>query len=222
MPRNGAGTYNRTNGFYSGATTWAQSKTAGLPMTDNTLHDTHDQDIADALSATLDATGQKSPTANLPMAGFRHTGTNSTIDTTTPRASYLPLDALTGSRVLLPTIVTYGTTTFVPDSINYDYVVLKFQYGPIAVTSEIKDGFTFSFTVPRQGTGGLSGGGGSTRAYVISIANPDTGEYILTANLVNNITLSTGWFGDQINIGAVFIVTWNATQASFNLVMKSF
>ena len=43
---------------------------------------------------------------------------------------------------------------FVPDSINYDYVVLKFQYGPIAVTSEIKDGFTFSFTVPRQGTGG--------------------------------------------------------------------
>ena len=58
MPRNGAGTYNRTNGFYSGATTWAQSKTAGLPMTDNTLHDTHDQDIADALSATLDATGQ--------------------------------------------------------------------------------------------------------------------------------------------------------------------
>ena len=73
---------------------------------------------------------------------------------------------------------------FCSDSINYDYVVLKFPIWPHCRYFRNKDGFTFRLLFQGKRDWGLSGGGGSTRAYVISIANPDTGEYILTANLV--------------------------------------
>lgn len=73
MPRNGSGTYTRTNGVFSGATVWEQDKAVGTKITTD-HHDDHDQDIADALTQSLSKDGQTVPTANLPMGGFRHTG----------------------------------------------------------------------------------------------------------------------------------------------------
>lgn len=72
MPRNGSGTYSRTNGIYTGSTTWTQTRDAlrNIRVDD---HDAHDQDIADALTASLSKDGQTTPTANLPMGGFAHT-----------------------------------------------------------------------------------------------------------------------------------------------------
>lgn len=72
MPFNGSGTYSRDNGTYTGSTVWAQDNANGYKIVD-TRHDTHDQDIATALSSCLVKDGQQSPTANLPMAGFKHT-----------------------------------------------------------------------------------------------------------------------------------------------------
>ena len=67
-----SGTYTRTNGTETGANTWEDARDSG----DNILaadHDTHDQDIADALSSCIVKDGQTTVTANLPMGGYRHT-----------------------------------------------------------------------------------------------------------------------------------------------------
>jgi hypothetical protein len=67
MPRNGSGTYSRTNGTATGATTWAQDE-AALRKIRSDLHDTHDQDIADALTASIAKNGETTTTAVVPFA----------------------------------------------------------------------------------------------------------------------------------------------------------
>lgn len=71
MPRDGSGNYSRTNGVHTGTTAWAQDAAAGTNIL-STRHDTHDQDIAAALTASIAADGQTPITANLPMSGFKH------------------------------------------------------------------------------------------------------------------------------------------------------
>lgn len=72
MPWSGA-TFNRTDGTRTGPTVWQQNRTAGVKIVADG-HDTHDQDIADGITDCLRKGGENSPTANLPMATFRHTG----------------------------------------------------------------------------------------------------------------------------------------------------
>src|SRR5579864_6462684 len=67
MGWNGSGTYNR---LYS----WVADKAAGLNIS-STRMDTDSDDIATAgFGNCLTRDGQGQPSANLPMAGFRHTG----------------------------------------------------------------------------------------------------------------------------------------------------
>ena len=72
MPRNGSGTYTRSNSTYTGSTVWQQDFAAGNKIVDS-RHDLHDQDLADAITASLSKDGQTTPTANLPMGAFKHT-----------------------------------------------------------------------------------------------------------------------------------------------------
>lgn len=72
MPRNGSGTYSRSTGVYSGTTAWTQTRDA-LRKIRVDDHDAHDQDVADAITASIAKDGQTTPTANLPMGGFAHT-----------------------------------------------------------------------------------------------------------------------------------------------------
>jgi hypothetical protein len=53
-------------------------------------HDTHDQDIATGLSTAICKDGQTTITANLPMAGFKHTN----VGAGTARTDYVRLDQL--------------------------------------------------------------------------------------------------------------------------------
>ena len=63
MPRNGSGTYTRPQSDYvSGTTILASSVNSDL------------NDMATALTASIARDGQTTPTGNLPMGGFRHTG----------------------------------------------------------------------------------------------------------------------------------------------------
>lgn len=73
MAFNGSGTFVRDNGTHTGSTVWAQDNAAGTKIVD-TIHDLHDQDLADGLSNCLTKDGQTTPTANLPMGTFKHTG----------------------------------------------------------------------------------------------------------------------------------------------------
>lgn len=72
MAWNGAGNFQRTNGSFSGSAIWQDDTNAGFDIV-NTRHDTHDQDLAQGINNCLAKDGQNSPTADLPMAGFKHT-----------------------------------------------------------------------------------------------------------------------------------------------------
>ena len=73
MPWNGSGTFNRTNGVYSGAEVWKQSAAAGRNVRADDA-DTHDEDLATGLENCLTRDGQNRPSADLPMGGRKHTG----------------------------------------------------------------------------------------------------------------------------------------------------
>lgn len=72
MPRSG-GTYTRTDGTRTGPTVWQQARDAGVKIV-AVGADTHDEDIADALTASIANDGQTPILANLPMSTKRHTG----------------------------------------------------------------------------------------------------------------------------------------------------
>ena len=68
MAWDGSGTYTRTNGTNTGATTWADDAAAATKIL-STRHDTHDEDIATAINATLTQNNESKPTADfLPNA----------------------------------------------------------------------------------------------------------------------------------------------------------
>ena len=67
-----AGTFTRTNGFFTGATVW-QSDFNALVKIVFSRHDTHDQDMAQGVNACLNKNGQNSPTANISWGTFKIT-----------------------------------------------------------------------------------------------------------------------------------------------------
>src|ERR1700744_453939 len=73
MPWNGSGVFNR---IYS----WVADKAAGLDISSSRM-DPDTDDLASAgFGNCLTRDGQGQPTANLPMAGFRHTGVQNAVN----------------------------------------------------------------------------------------------------------------------------------------------
>lgn len=66
MPRNGAG-------LYTPPYDWEDDDANDIPIRSDRMQG-QDQDMADALTASIAKDGQTTPTANLPMGGFKHTG----------------------------------------------------------------------------------------------------------------------------------------------------
>lgn len=114
------GTYTRSNGVYSGSGVWAQDRDAAVKIL-AARHDTHDQDLATGINTCLTKDGQNSPTANLPMGNFIHTG----VGAATARTNYAAMSqvqdgtahwigttggsANTQTGTLTPTITSYTT-----------------------------------------------------------------------------------------------------------------
>jgi hypothetical protein len=71
MPWSG-GAFTRTNGVNTGATLWAQDRDDGTKIL-ATRHDTHDQDLADGINATLEKSGSNAATGNLDIGSNRIT-----------------------------------------------------------------------------------------------------------------------------------------------------
>lgn len=66
------GTFTRANG----ATEWQDDAALGIGI-EAGLHDAQDNDLATGINTCLTKDGQNTPTANLPMGGFKHTGAGS-------------------------------------------------------------------------------------------------------------------------------------------------
>lgn len=73
MPRDGSGTYTRTNGNFQGGTLWDQ-QAAAAPVIASDQHDTHDQDVANALTESVAKDGQTTMTGDLKMGNNKITG----------------------------------------------------------------------------------------------------------------------------------------------------
>lgn len=87
MGWNGSGGVVRSNGLVAGSDVWTADLTAGRKIRAS-LHDTHDEDLADAIQNCVAKDGQNTPTTNLPMGGYRHTG----VGTATARSHYARAD----------------------------------------------------------------------------------------------------------------------------------
>lgn len=87
MPFSGSApnkTYGRTDGTRTGTQVWQQAKAAPVKIrADN--HDTHDQDLADAISSLWLRDGGNQPTADLPLNSFKFTG----VGVATARTNFL-------------------------------------------------------------------------------------------------------------------------------------
>jgi hypothetical protein len=66
-------TFQRTDGTRTGSEVWQEAKAAAVKIRAD-AHDTHDEDIGDALSALWLRDGGNQPTADLPMNGQKFTG----------------------------------------------------------------------------------------------------------------------------------------------------
>ena len=73
MAFNGSGSFVRTDGVRSGADVHAQQKTAGVKVRAD-LTDTELEDMATGMELAVLRDGQNSPSANLPMNSYKHTG----------------------------------------------------------------------------------------------------------------------------------------------------
>src|SRR6187431_2696457 len=65
--------YVRTDGVYTGDDVWFANWSNTVKMV-YSRHDTHDQDIADGITACINKNGANTPAANLPWGGYKITG----------------------------------------------------------------------------------------------------------------------------------------------------
>lgn len=91
-----SGTFSRSNG----ATGWATDEAGSIGI-ESGRHDTHDQDLATGINNCLTKDGQNTPSANLPMGGFKHTN----VDDATARTEYARADQVQDGSLI------YGGTT---------------------------------------------------------------------------------------------------------------
>lgn len=95
MAWNGSGQFTRNNGSASGGDVWNQDKIAARQIT-ATLHDTHDEDLATGLENCVTRDGQNSPSADLPMSGYKHTN----VGDATARTHYAKVSQIQDSSYL--------------------------------------------------------------------------------------------------------------------------
>lgn len=135
----GSQTYSRTDGTRTGSTTWQLADAAGVDII-SPDHDTHDQDMADAISACLKKDGNNTATANLPMGGFRHTNVGVAVaptdyarlsDTVYQKGIWAPTVGGTANAITLTTgysLTSYAAgqcVTFIPTSTNSGAVTVN-------------------------------------------------------------------------------------------------
>ena len=98
MPWSGSSpnqTFSRTDGTRNGSSTWAQADAADVGIL-SADHDTHDQDIAAAISATLKKDGGNKPSANISWGNYKITDLAApTADNDAARKKYVD-DAVSG------------------------------------------------------------------------------------------------------------------------------
>jgi hypothetical protein len=107
------GVYTRTDGIYTGSTVCQQEQAAGLSIT-APLADAREQDLATGINNCLVKDGSNTPTANLPMNGFQHTGAAAA----TASGQYMRWDEVVGVyQPVAANLTALGGLTFAANEI---------------------------------------------------------------------------------------------------------
>jgi len=171
MPWDGAGNFTRTNGVNTGDDLWEQDKNASVKIV-TSRHDDHDTDLKDGINACLAKNGENSPTANLPMGGYKHTGAAAG----TANGQYLIFDQFAWTT-WSPTITPGGSMTYGSQTINHARYI------------QINDLVFISLDV----TGTVGGTPNNTLTFTLPVTATSNGV-ALTANVTDNGVL-VGGFG---------------------------
>jgi hypothetical protein len=209
-----SGTYTRTDGTRTGSDVFAQQLAADLDIT-AALLDTEAQDMADALSTCVLKDGTQTITANLPMAGYRHTG----VGAASSRTDYARADDVQDSAL------TYVITT---GSSNAYVAAFSPSIGALAdgQTHELKPNFsnTGAATLNPNSIGATDikkAGGAALQANDIISGSPltvtyisSTGDYYLhnpaTPFIGANDTYITGM--DNAGTGVIDVIKVNTSD----------
>lgn len=152
MGWNGSGQFTRDNGTNTGSDVWTKDKNASTKILAS-LHDVHDENIATGLENCVTRDGQNTPSNDLPMATFKHTGVGNAA-TTNQYAS--------ASQVLYSTLLYGGTS-----SGGANQYTLTMSIAPTAATA----GLRLQFKSHQLNTGASTITAGSISA--VAIQRPD-------------------------------------------------
>ena len=154
MPRDGSGNYTRDDGTRQGTTVWDKAKAAGVKIVSSD-HDTHDQDMADAIGASVAKDGQTPMTGDLNMGGNDITNYGGLFQTVAvPIFISFPPSFVSGSY-------TYGTQTGQAMElgklrwINYQIsATVTAQSGNLKLTTPVNPNLSTSVTLGNLTIGG--------------------------------------------------------------------
>ena len=110
----GSQVFTRSTGTQTGSTAWQLEDAAGTKVVASKF-DTHDQDLADGISACLKKDGNNTAEANLPMGGFKHTS----VANASARNQYLSAaQAADGEAMWYGTVAGTDTYTMSDNGLN--------------------------------------------------------------------------------------------------------
>lgn len=156
MSFDGNGTFIRTDGVRSGADLYAQQDAADVNI-GTSFMDFAQQDIAEGLSNCVTRDGQSPATANLPMAGFRHSNVGDPLSST----QYETLG--NNTKKLAPGITATGTadalvgtySPVLPALVNNMGFIVRNSQGPNTVVNPTYDPDGFG-AMPIRARGGAN------------------------------------------------------------------
>lgn len=206
MPRNGSGSYSLPSG-----NPVVTGTTISSTVQNNTL-----SDIATALTASLAKDGQTTPTANLPMGGFKHTGAANG-SAATDYATISNLQSGTGSYVSTVGGTANAITLTPSPAISAYAAGQSFSFiAALANTSSVTVAISGLTTkaITKNGTTALSGGEilanalvvieyDGTQFQLVSISTgpvTTSGLTMATSKLLGRTTASTGAI-EEITVG---------------------
>lgn len=152
------GTYNRANG----ATGWQDDQAANIGI-EASRHDTQDNDFRDGINACLNKAGQNTPSANLPMGGFRHTGAGDAVGD----ADYVTYgQAKAGVNVTKAGAIDLTVSQYTAAATGPVVALQKARGGTVGTNTIVNNGDTLGSIIFRGANGTTFTDGASIKAVV--------------------------------------------------------
>lgn len=208
MAYNGSGVFNR---LYR----WANDAAANIKISSSRM-DAEMDGMAIGLSTALTRDGQSTPTANLPMGGFKHTGAGAPVASTDYATkgyadTMLPLAGGTMSGAIAMgtnKITGLGTPTLGTDAVTKDYIDNSITAGKLILTGNPASGAQLVLS-------NISSASYVGRAFSVAVFNGGNDAYNGGCMFVNGRNGGTVPIGTS---GVVFCsnsVNWAAVVANY-------